>query len=102
MSLTLSSADLARIESSSELLLSPLNYARVDEWRRAVTRSLKALVGAEIAAFILPRVDAAPVFSEETSLERAGEYAVLAMPLFQTTPVAQRLVSFGVSNTRMV
>lgn len=54
MPLTLSDADLVRLQGTMRALLSPLDHADPDEWRERVVRSTKALLGADTVAFMLP------------------------------------------------
>jgi DNA-binding CsgD family transcriptional regulator len=51
--LTLSSADLSRLEATLQELLSPLAYADVSTWRTSVSRRVKELFRADKAACIL-------------------------------------------------
>jgi DNA-binding CsgD family transcriptional regulator len=53
MSLTLTSEDLARCEEASRAMLSPLQAPSVDDWRREVNRTLKALLRADRSMFVL-------------------------------------------------
>lgn len=50
----LSSGDLARLESSLQLLLSPLESESGDAWCTSVMQSLRPLLRAEKVAFLLP------------------------------------------------
>lgn len=54
MARSFSSDDLARLGSASRVLLSPLAFATVDDWRREAMRAVCDLVGAESATFVLP------------------------------------------------
>lgn len=68
MSVTFSPADLKRMESAAEALLSPLAHERVDDWRRNVTRTVKRALDCDGAMFTLvpsiePGADA--TFSED-------------------------------------
>jgi DNA-binding CsgD family transcriptional regulator len=52
--LTLSEAELERLQRALVTLLSPLAYDSVDSWRLAASRSVQALLGADKAGFLLP------------------------------------------------
>ena len=59
MALSLTTADLARLEAASRTLLSPLSAPDVDAWRRASIETASALLGADCGLFMLssaPRV----------------------------------------------
>ena len=68
MSVTFSPADLKRMESAAEALLTPLAHERVDDWRRTVTRTIKRALDCDGAMFTLvPSIEpgAEPTFSED-------------------------------------
>lgn len=54
MSLSLSSADVGRVEAALAVLLSPLAFESLDRWRSAVRRLVEPLVGADKSTFLLP------------------------------------------------
>ncbi|HEX6587896.1 MAG TPA: helix-turn-helix transcriptional regulator [Longimicrobiales bacterium] len=71
-----------------ELLVSPLAHPTVDEWRRAVNRELKELVGADSAGFMLAVSDGPFIYSEEhdpTELTRYPDF--MPPPLADGTPL---------------
>lgn len=51
MSLTLSTSEVTQLETALKLLLSPLAYERVADWRRACRGTLQRLLGADHCAF---------------------------------------------------
>jgi len=53
VSVTFSPADLKRMESAAEALLTPLAHERVDDWRRTVTRTIKRALDCDGAMFTL-------------------------------------------------
>jgi DNA-binding CsgD family transcriptional regulator len=68
VSVTFSPADLKRMESAAEALLTPLAHERVDDWRRTVMRTIKRALDGDGAMFTLvpsiePGADA--TFSED-------------------------------------
>jgi DNA-binding CsgD family transcriptional regulator len=68
VSVTFSPADLKRMESAAEALLTPLAHERVDDWRRTVTRTIKRALDCDGAMFTLvPSIEAGAdaTFSED-------------------------------------
>jgi DNA-binding CsgD family transcriptional regulator len=68
VSVTFSPADLKRMESAAEALLTPLAHEQVDDWRRTVTRTIKRALDCDGAMFTLvPAIEpgAGPTFSED-------------------------------------
>lgn len=51
--LTLSAADLTRLETALRTLMSPLEYVDATEWRRNVTESVRVLMGTDSATLIM-------------------------------------------------
>ncbi len=56
--LSLSSREMDRLVRVQEVLLRPLDHPHLDDWRRAVNLTLKDLLGADRAAFMLPSASA--------------------------------------------
>jgi DNA-binding CsgD family transcriptional regulator len=54
VSLTLTSADVERLQAALTTLLSPLQYEQLDEWRTAARKAIEPLVGADKSTFVLP------------------------------------------------
>jgi DNA-binding CsgD family transcriptional regulator len=68
VSVTFSPADLKKMESAAEALLTPLAHERVDDWRRTVTRTIKRALDCDGAMFTLvPTIEAGAeaTFSED-------------------------------------
>jgi DNA-binding CsgD family transcriptional regulator len=89
MTLTLTSCDLARFQMALGVLLAPLDEGSVDAWRSAVNRSLRALVEADSAAFLLPPTSgAAFAYSEELTTDQL-EQLVERRPADEAIPRAR-------------
>lgn len=73
-SVLLRSADLAGLQEASRILLSPLDYPAVDDWRSAATAALRELLRADRAAFLLPIEGMEPLCSEEIGLHYLRDY----------------------------
>ena len=54
MSLTLSSTDVARLETALATLLSPLTFEGINQWRSAAREAIEPLVGADKSTSVLP------------------------------------------------
>jgi DNA-binding CsgD family transcriptional regulator len=96
MSLTLSSADLATLNRAIQLLVSPLDFAHVDQWRSAVNRQLKELLCADSAGFLLPVSEGLLMFSEEHDPEELAAYPDLVPPDVDGMPLWERTIRSGV------
>jgi hypothetical protein len=70
MTLTLTSDDQSRLAETTHLLISPLDYPHVDQWHSAVNRSLKELLGADMAAFML----GSTMYSEDLPPDAVRQY----------------------------
>lgn len=57
MSITLSSSDLAQLESALTTLVSPLHYERVSDWRTASRLAVERVIDADRSAGMLPCAD---------------------------------------------
>ena len=79
-SFVFTTADIQAVEDALRLLLSPLDYPRIDDWRGAVNRQLKSLLHADSAGFLLPVTDGLMMFSEEHSPEALSRYPDLVPP----------------------
>ena len=78
---SLTAQDLARIEEASRALLSPLAFADVDDWRRAVMQAARPVFGSRAASFALPGVsDRYFVGDDADSATLSGIEAYLAAP----------------------
>ena len=97
MAIPLTDADLDRAEAAAQTLLAPLNYATLDAWRRDATRQLKALVGAEVYAFMLPGAGGPPLFCEETPEVTSDDYLEAAAAAFTKFDIVARLARMQVS-----
>ena len=96
MSLTLSAAELARLEAALHTLLTPLDYDSIDTWRSAVSRRFRALHEADAALFVIPRpLVTNPVHSDEFSEAVRAQYETW----FPLDGGAQRAMSAGMEAT---
>lgn len=86
----------------SQKLLSPLEYSSVDEWRRAVCRESKALLGADLATFQLPNPEGALFFSEELAPEVIAAYPSRIESLDRWFGMWRRMVGHGACNREML
>lgn len=77
MSLTLSGAELARLQSALDALLAPLASDGADAWRASVNRALRSLLQADKAMFILPLPGAPLIYSDEFSAAEVAQYEAL-------------------------
>jgi DNA-binding CsgD family transcriptional regulator/PAS domain-containing protein len=102
MSLILESADLARVQRVVQTLLSPLEHPHLDDWRRAVCREARDLLGADLATFQLPNPEAALFFSEELAPEVIGAYPTSVESLDRRFHMWKRKVTLGVCSRAML
>lgn len=101
MSACLSAEDLEQVTESSRLLLSPLAFPTVDDWRSAVNRQLKSLLKADSAGFLLPVREGIALYSEEHDPAALSRYPELTPPaLSDGTPIWARSVELGVTTLR--
>jgi DNA-binding CsgD family transcriptional regulator len=97
--LELTASEIEKITQAIQLLISPLDYSSVDEWRLAVNRQLKEILRADSVGFLLPVDDALPLFSEEhdpVELARYQDYP--PPPLVDGTPLWARLAEARVGS----
>lgn len=78
----LSDADLRRIMPLQRVLLSPLDYPAVDDWRRAVNRTTIAVFDSDAAMFQLDADGLELQYSEEFDAADTSQYAQELMPGF--------------------
>jgi DNA-binding CsgD family transcriptional regulator len=67
--LTLSTADLARLHDTTQVLLSPAEYDDPDAWGTAVLRRLEALFNADRSLLFLPAPDGVMLVTESVPIE---------------------------------
>lgn len=97
MSLTLNSAEIERLSRAIQLLTSPLTFPSADEWRLAVNREIKPLLGADTAGFLLPVADGLALFSEEHDPAELARYPDFPPPpLIDGTCLWEHMVKQGV------
>jgi DNA-binding CsgD family transcriptional regulator len=75
MSVSLTAGELKRLEAALQALLSPLDHSTLDEWRAAVSESLKNLVQADAALFAIGLAGSPTIYSAEYSPADFDEYA---------------------------
>ena len=96
--LRLSATEVARLGRATELLVAPLEHATIDEWRGAVNRALRELIGADSAGFLLPGTDGPLLFSEEHDPAQLARYPDLSPPpLADGRNIWERLIEASVS-----
>lgn len=94
MSLKLTSAELELLYGAMELLTSPLNFGSADDWRLAVNRQTKRLVGADTAGFLLPVSEGLMLYSEEHDPAELARYPDFPPPpLVDGTRLWEHMVS---------
>jgi DNA-binding CsgD family transcriptional regulator len=71
MSVTLSDSDLRQLEAALHLFLSPLEYERVTEWRRACRKTVEQLIGADRSTFALFCMAGEPLGEQDHDLDSA-------------------------------
>lgn len=97
MPITLSSSDLDQVARAIHLLVTPLDFATVDEWRSAVNRQLKELLHADSVGFFLPVEDGLMLYSEEHDPEELARYQDYPPPpMIDGTPMWEAMVRNGV------
>jgi DNA-binding CsgD family transcriptional regulator len=98
MSLTLQAADLMRLQRLTHTLLSPLDFAALDDWRRAVCVGARDLLGADTVSFQLPNAESPLFFSLGFDHGAVNSYPELIAPLARVSRIAlwERKVRLGV------
>jgi DNA-binding CsgD family transcriptional regulator len=97
----LSARDLEHLTDATRILLSPLDFSTVDDWRSAVTRQLKQLLAADSAGFLLPVTEGIALYSEEHDPAALARYPELTPPaLSDGTPIWARSIELGVTTLR--
>jgi hypothetical protein len=97
--LELTASEIEKITQAIQLLISPLDYSSVDDWRRAVNRQLKEILRADSVGFLLPVDDALPLFSEEHDAAQLARYQDYPPPpLVDGTPLWARLAEARVGS----
>lgn len=101
MPIRLSSAELEKLSRAAELLLSPLDQAGVDQWRSAVNRHLRDLLGADSAGFLLPVADGPLIYSDEHDPEELARLLDGPPPTLEDgTSLRERLIEARVATWR--
>ncbi|HET7321210.1 MAG TPA: hypothetical protein VFI96_01865, partial [Longimicrobiaceae bacterium] len=93
LSVTLSSRDLEKVARAIQLLASPLDHAHVDTWRSAVNRTLRELLHADSAGFLMPVSEGLALYSEEHDPAELAKYPdVLAPAMADGTPMWEQII----------
>jgi DNA-binding NarL/FixJ family response regulator len=101
MSVTLSSADLAALTRTIQLLVTPLDHESADAWRSAVTREVKQLLNADSGGFLLAGVDG-PLFYTDDFPQELIEGSELQPPaLSDGTDIVDRGLELGVGKLEL-
>jgi DNA-binding CsgD family transcriptional regulator len=98
MSVTLRAADLKRLQRLSRTLLSPLDFACLDDWRRSVCSEARDLLGADTVTFQLPNLEAQLFLSEGFDQQAINSYPELIAPLASKVRLWERKVALGTCN----
>jgi DNA-binding CsgD family transcriptional regulator/PAS domain-containing protein len=98
MSVTLRAADLKRMQRLSRTLLSPLDFAELDDWRRSVCSEARDLLGADTVTFQLPNLEAQLFLSEGFDHQTINSYPELIAPLASRVGLWERKVALGTCN----
>ena len=91
---TIRSQDLNGIVKAQRVLLNPLGYSGLDEWRGAVNVTVKSLIGADIATFQMPVDGYGFLYSKDYSPSHLNPYKEILGtldPKFQANKRAARL-----------
>jgi DNA-binding CsgD family transcriptional regulator len=101
MSVSLSAQDFDHLTEATRLLLSPLEFPTVDQWRSAVNHQLKVLLNADSAGFLLPVTEGIALYSEQHDPAALMKYPEWTPPgLSDGTPIWARSIELGVSTLR--
>lgn len=93
MAVTLSSEDLESLTHAIQLLVSPLDYSTVDQWRSAVNHQLRELLHADSAGFLLPVSEGLMLHSEEHDPKELASYPdVVAPGMADGTPMWEQMI----------
>jgi DNA-binding CsgD family transcriptional regulator len=63
----LSIREIGSVESALRVVLSPLDHGSLDAWRAATLRTVKVLLDADMAAFVLPGSEGEEVYGQDYS-----------------------------------
>jgi DNA-binding CsgD family transcriptional regulator len=96
MPLTLDSNDLLGVQRIIRILLSPLDFPALDDWRREICHQAKHLLGADLATFQLPNAEASLFFSDELEQSVITSYPDRIDPLDRRFNVWERKATLGV------
>ncbi|HEX8318844.1 helix-turn-helix domain-containing protein [Longimicrobium sp.] len=103
MSITLSSADVAKLTRAIQLLVSPLDFESVDNWRSAVNRGLGDLLCADSAGFLLPVNDGLAMYSDQHDPKSLSAFPELEPPrLADGRTVWEEGIRCGVTSLEML
>jgi DNA-binding CsgD family transcriptional regulator len=93
MALDLSSAEVAQLSRAIHLLVTPLDFETVDDWRSAVNRQLGELLCADSAGFLLPVEEGLVMFSEEHDPDELARYPDYPPPpMVDGTPMWEGMI----------
>lgn len=94
----LSHADLRRIEPLQDVLLSPLDYETVDDWRAAANEAAKVAFGGDSAMFQMPVPGVTLHFSARLSARALSDYSGLLPDLNRVAGISRRIRQIGAGN----
>jgi DNA-binding NarL/FixJ family response regulator len=75
MALTLSDADVARIQRATNLLIAPLAFETLELWRNATAEAVQQAIGAKTSGFVLPLPSESLITCEPTFAKAASDWA---------------------------
>lgn len=90
----IAAADLAGVVRASRTL-TPLAHETTEDWQRAVTRELRAILGADRASMLLPAETGGSFFTEDFRREDTAAYAGAIRPLDARWSVWERQAALG-------
>ena len=103
MPIHLSTPDLASLAQTIGVLAAPLDHPTVDEWRHAVNESMKRLLGADSAGFLLPVESGMALLSRDHDPESLARYPDIPIPpLSNGMELWSRLIELGAGGLSQV
>lgn len=100
--LTLTATDLERLQSAQSVLLSPLSFGSVDDWRLAACRAVQSLLQADKAGFLLPLDGETLLVGEQLDMDGFRAYAEYFWTLDVGFQQRRKELQLEVNNLEMV
>jgi len=100
--MNLTDKDIAKINEIGKLLINPLEFASLDDWRAEVSQRLKEILGADKCVFQFPSLDGSLFYTKDYDINAINEFPDRVSHLDKRYDLWNKAINFGVFDRKML